>query len=268
MQQIFKDEIVQQQFDSKGFVLLDAGLDNEVNRLQGFINSNFGQYAGQIYYSLMANDYATNMVIKDRIRTILSPFYEKYFANYRSLTESFLVKPASTADELFLHQDWCYTNEAKHYSLTVWIPLEDVDEQNGTLFFLPGSHRWFNVLRSLTLPTGRIASSNGLLQHIEKVNVKKGQAVVFHSGAFHGSYPNQTNRDRIVVTANVLEKDSPFLYYQKASETTANVFHLDDNTLLRELSTLVTGVDPTSPMIETIPYQHKVLTREDFEGHL
>ena len=55
------------------------------------------------------------------------------------LVEQFVVKGARCGLELGWHQDAGYIPFAFSPYTTVWIPLDDVDEANGTLYFLPYS---------------------------------------------------------------------------------------------------------------------------------
>jgi hypothetical protein len=265
---IFTNPVTQQMFEQKGFVVLDAGIVGLVNQMQGYIDQNFNFFGHQFYYSLMANNLDMNREIRTRFRQILMPFYEANFTGYRLLTESFMVKPANTNQELVLHQDWNFTDESQYLSLTVWIPLDDVDERNGTVFFLPGSHRWFQNFRSGSLPTGRIASDGDLQPHFESVTAKKGQVVVFHPAVFHGSYPNLSNQDRKVVTTTILPAQAPFLYYQKTGEGQVSIFDLDEDAFLRELSNLAMGGTPNNcPVLATKVYHHQMIGKEELMAH-
>jgi len=52
--------------------------------------------------------------------------------------------PNSQATAFPLHQDSQYYGKlSQHaYIITVWIPLVDVNEVNGCLYVIPGSHQW------------------------------------------------------------------------------------------------------------------------------
>jgi ectoine hydroxylase-related dioxygenase (phytanoyl-CoA dioxygenase family) len=51
-------------------------------------------------------------------------------------------KPARSTAVTPWHQDEAYWDPAREYrSLSVWLPLQDVDVLNGCMQFLPGSHR-------------------------------------------------------------------------------------------------------------------------------
>ena len=138
MKDIFKSSTHQAQFNELGYVVIEAGLENVIDGIEQFIKPYLLGIGTDFYYSLIANDLENNRLIKDKITEYLNPFYKEYLTGYKSLNESFLTKPANTASELLLHQDWCYTDEHKFHSITLWMPLCDVDENNGCPAWAPG----------------------------------------------------------------------------------------------------------------------------------
>lgn len=266
---MFKNATIQQNLLQNGFAVIDANLLNEVNELQKYIAEHF-QFSGtDFYYSLLANTFEQNKVLQNSIKTILNNFYETQFTDYRTITESFLAKPANTSNELLLHQDWNYTDEEKFSAYNIWIPLSDVTEENGTLFFLKGSHLWFNNLRSATLPTARISMSNFSSSKIEAVNVKKGQALLFHPAVFHGSYPNHSLQNRIVITATLLSQHAPFLYYQQSDlPNEVKVFQLNDDAFLKDLKTIAVCGNPDAIEINRLKYSHQIISEAELKEKL
>ena len=163
---------------------------------------------------------------------------------------------------MLLHQDWNYTNESKFNAYNVWIPLSDVKEENGAMLFIPGSHLWFQNFRSGSLSTSRLSYQLFPQELIKKVEVQKGQAVIFHPAVFHGSFPNHTDTNRIIVTATAFEKDAPFLYYQRSSESETEVYQLEDERFIKNLDSLTKGIAPESGFVEQINYKHVMITEQ------
>ncbi len=92
-----------------------------------------------------------------------------------------------------------------HWMVGVWVALEDMDEDNGTLCYVPGSHKLpvYN-LQSIGLPIqeygkqfeayrvyeefiAELIKSQGT--GVEKFKCKKGQALVWASNLIHGGSP-------------------------------------------------------------------------------
>lgn len=240
MNQLFLDKSHQQAFDTEGFVVADV-VFNETELLK--IQSDISQYThpirSDIFFSLLENNGSQNK----KIATLLFPYFkivaQNYFGEFRINTPSFLIKPAKTLQELFLHQDWSYTDETLWQTATVWIPLIDTDNQNGGLFVIPRSHLFFNNYRSSSLPTARQPLTTALLPYVEQLNVKAGQAVFFHPSLFHGSFPNASNKDRISITSIVLPTTAPFMHYTNSDEKDIiNEYAMDEDSFIESLADL------------------------------
>ena len=266
---MFKDLSIHRELAAQGFAVIDAKLLAETEQLYTYISSHFELPTSDFYYSLLANTYEQNVELQRTIHQVLNGFYTTHFSNFRVLSASFLAKPANTLSELLLHQDWCYTDEKKHAVYNLWIPLSDVDKDNGTMFFLSGSHLWFGNLRSSTLPTARVSINNFDEVQITKVSLKRGQALLFHPAVFHGSYPNLSSAHRMVITASILAIDAPFLYYQGIDKSeVVEVFHLDDDAFLKGLEKIAVGGRPEAVVVDTLKYSHTIVTAEELRRKL
>ena len=270
---IFKLPMHQSQFDALGYVLIYAVLESVVEEIKSYVEPYISGIGSNFYYSLIANDFEHNKRIREKIAGCLAPLYGDFLIDYKSLNESFLTKPAHTTSELLLHQDWCYTNEERFPSLTLWVPLCDVDENNGAIFLLPGSQKWFNNLRSFSLPTARISTLPFSESEIHAVSMKKGQALFFHPAVFHGSYPNNSNLHRTAVTSVILPLPANYTYFQSINGEQKRMireFKLDEDVFLRELKEMANGIDPKAEIVKEFHYNHPVITSADLlaKAHL
>ena len=266
---MFKNPDIQRAASQNGFAVIDANLDKEIEQLYTYISNHFKLSTTDFYYSLIAQPYETNIKVQDALQSILGAFFDSHFEDYRILNTSFLAKPAETKKEFLLHQDWCYTDE-KHYSAyNIWIPLDDVDENNGAMFFLPESQMWFENYRSGSLHSSRITSGARLREHLQTVPLKKGQVLLFNPAVFHGSHPNYTKQNRLVVTSTVLPLEAPFLYFdKKEDEDEVAVFDVDRDTFLRDLERLAFGGKPTSQPVRSLKYSHVPVSESDLIAKL
>ncbi len=119
-------------------------------------------------------------------------------------------KPAKHGGVVAWHQDYSYwtrTIEMNH--LTCWIALDDVDEENGCLQYIPKSHEW-GLLEKPNL-TGEMdglkkfmtAEQIQALENPVPVLVKAGQCSFHHPLMVHGSKANYTDRSRRAFVINV-----------------------------------------------------------------
>lgn len=120
--------------------------------------------------------------------------------------DQLLYKPGdSTAKgNVGWHQDYFYWQCAKPADmLTAWVALVDVDETNGCMQFVPGSHKWglldedldfFDNDRDAQL--SRIKDPSGGSANVVNVRLKAGQVSFHHCLLLHGSGPNLTDSPR------------------------------------------------------------------------
>ncbi|RTE09940.1 phytanoyl-CoA dioxygenase family protein [Paenibacillus whitsoniae] len=104
------------------------------------------------------------------------------------------------------HQDATYFPMKEPDVLTMWIPLDDVDENNGCLSFVPNSHRvgkltnvdFVNPIDIFEL--AREANPHTEMRQPVIVPLHKGSCTVHHGLTFHYAYANKTDKPRRVLT--------------------------------------------------------------------
>ncbi len=110
----------------------------------------------------------------------------------------------SKARETKWHQDDAYVGSSMNSfsRINIWIPLQDTDENNGCLRYLPHSH-----LKGL-LPHKKEINKDGVetlylsvpkTANIRTVPLKIGQACVHHPLVIHSAFPNNTENDRMAL---------------------------------------------------------------------
>lgn len=114
-----------------------------------------------------------------------------------------LWKMPQDSKETPWHQDFPYWPMNETGALSAWIPLDDVDEENGCMMFVPGSHK-IGKLTGIDL-----SNPQNIYDYVEdtelanrrpvKVPLKKGSCT-FHDGlTFHFAHANKTDRPRRVL---------------------------------------------------------------------
>ncbi len=123
--------------------------------------------------------------------------------------DQLFYKPAQHGGVVAWHQDYAYwTRTVPMAHLTCWTGLDDADQQNGCLYYVPGSHRW-GLLNKPELA----GDMDGLQEYLSEeqkkefnpvpVELKKGHAAFHHPLMVHGSYENKTYRPRRAFVINV-----------------------------------------------------------------
>lgn len=121
--------------------------------------------------------------------------------------DQLLLKPANSgggASNVGWHQDYhywpCFQNPET--LITAWVAYDDVDEANGCMQMVPGSHQWGILQYSdfyeqdLNKQLTNIATVKGNTGSPVPIIMKAGQVSFHHSLTLHGSGPNVSDRVR------------------------------------------------------------------------
>lgn len=152
-------------------------------------------------------------------RKVMHPFEkEDAFARFalsptlRELLRGIVGKPVSlVSDQIFMkpphvgsakpyHQDNAYFRcHPGDEVITAWIALDDVDEENGCLRYIDGSHR-LPILEHHVMPDERYnlqpAASDIDMTRESLAPVAKGGVVLHHGHTLHTSHANRSDRWR------------------------------------------------------------------------
>ncbi|MBV7326732.1 phytanoyl-CoA dioxygenase family protein [Chloroflexi bacterium TSY] len=119
--------------------------------------------------------------------------------NVYLFNEQFVIKCADPILDISWHQDSGYVHPDHKPYLSCWIPLDDVTEENGTVYLLPfsrtGIRTWVKHERDPVKGegVGYFGNDPGIL-----VEVPAGSVVCMSSVVFHASGPNKTDQLRRV----------------------------------------------------------------------
>ncbi|MDB5282616.1 MAG: hypothetical protein JWO06_1691 [Bacteroidota bacterium] len=218
--EIFQDPALQEKFDKQGFVhvpfLTQTDIDDLLKifwelhpdiKAQGFQSSSY------------SNDFKYKKECSDRITDIYKKHFERIFKNYRPFGSAFLFKQPDEYSELPIHQDWTIVDEEKFVALNIWVPLCDTDENNGTLFVLPGSQYGIvKAIRCPTLPMFFEGSEQLMIQNSIPMKAKAGEAIILNQSIVHYSPPNKSDKIRIAITSGVMSAEPKMNFHYRTPE--------------------------------------------------
>jgi len=106
------------------------------------------------------------------------------------------------ARETEMHQDHPYWPIAEREALTAWIALVDIDETNGAMGYIPGSHLGdIEYIDVFTSPGAGHAFEKKQTKKPVFVSCKAGDVVFHHGATIHTARPNRSAETRKVHTA-------------------------------------------------------------------
>ncbi len=114
--------------------------------------------------------------------------------------EHMIFKPAGYGAATPWHQDQAYHRPELHYrNVNFWMPLQEANEENGCLHFVPGSHKWDVLPHHLISPKiHAIEVDNAESYHAQSVAcpVPAGGVTLHHSYLLHYAGPNTSDLER------------------------------------------------------------------------
>jgi ectoine hydroxylase-related dioxygenase (phytanoyl-CoA dioxygenase family) len=124
-------------------------------------------------------------------------------------------KPAQQGGTNTWHQDaplWPVLRP--NTQVTAWVALDDVDESNGCMSMVPGSHTWGDQMAYLrSLESGFELPPTYEENTVRKVTrpVAKGEVHYHHSLTWHGSHNNTSGRPRRAIAVHLMGDDTEFV---------------------------------------------------------
>ena len=136
----------------------------------------------------------------------------------RLVQDNVLWKPP-LGRALNFHQDAAYDDWIIPQTMvTCWMPLDDTFEENGTLEFARGSHKWdlcppsenFHAPNDYKKELNIYVKKNDKSLHIDSVKVPAGGVSFHHGKTWHGSGANNSNHHRRAIVAHCVPNDAKF----------------------------------------------------------
>lgn len=164
-------------------ILQECGRENEV----------FG------WHTLVFSEALFNLITHPKVLDVV----ETIIGNEIQFNGDFWVRPKLPNEKLTTlpwHQDSAYMPHTENDThLTVWLPLVDVQTENGALQFLPGSHtaglQTYHRVEgeAFAVPVLSPTSSHS---NIDTLEMKKGDLLIFNNLVFHRSLLNRSDTIR------------------------------------------------------------------------
>lgn len=261
---LFLEAELQASFEENGYVVLDLLSGDEIETARALYRETVGD---AVHTNLLESSricsLETNLRIMNGLREILAEPVSRFFSSSAVFGGTFYNKVPGTSELLPLHQDWSVVEEDLYQSAYIWCALVDVSPERGGIFVLPGSHRYFDNLRSGSMPSPRIPPRGPIAELVVDVPLRAGQAIAWSDRLFHGSRPNRTDLPRFACTGRVNEEGARLVYYHRTDEDRVVVLGVDPEWWLRDAETLVRGGSFDGyEVLRTISYRYAGITEE------
>ncbi len=192
-------------------------------------------------YLKWANDLGRHPNIIKAITPLLGPDILMWYS-------VIFVKPAHNPGQVPWHQDSTYWALQKDEGCTAWVALSDVNEANGCVEYIPGSHTWKDFTHSIDNNETNMLARGQLIKGFEtrdtrKMILKPGQASLHHPRVLHASKANNSDQPRLGIAFRYISADN----YPRTL------------TWMKRSATVVSGTDRLNKFI------HDAIPAKDFD---
>ena len=265
---IFKDDKYQHDFEKNGFITLPLLNNIQVDELNRFFVGTKKQHetVANLHHTTTdtENIELINLVDK-KIKSVFLPELDKVLCNFKALAGCFHIKETGSGSATGIHQDPTFVDELKYTSANVWVALQDIDKNNGNLYFIPGSNQVVSSLRVVpTFPPYYQSFNESLPQMAIHAPLKKGEAVIFNNSVIHGATENLSNHIRLAATLLICSEEAEWLLYYKEENAPSEMvekYYLNLDTFI----SMHKGGRPSMQMFqEYLTYDFPQITKKEF----
>jgi hypothetical protein len=229
---VFKDLELQSKLNDDGFVILPFLNENEISTLYQLFLDEHPDGVNGFYTSTFSKDVNYRKGVDLEIKRQVNRSLEDYFFNYRVHCGSFIAKGADEKSVLKMHQDMTLVDEDKYTGINIWIPLIDLNQENGAIEILPRSHRLFRTYRGASLPDIYDGIEESVYKIMKPTYLKAGEAIIFDQSIIHFSPSNRSKTTRPVINTFITHRDANIriCYWDKnLKNNNIEIFEQDDD---------------------------------------
>ncbi|MEM0997245.1 MAG: phytanoyl-CoA dioxygenase family protein [Bacteroidota bacterium] len=255
------DPQLRAEFAEKGYALLPQFAEKELAPLRSLYQSlQRGQNDG-FFTSMNLEDSDDRRRVDATIKCLLGEKAQELLPGYRPLLGNFTVKAPEGDSELRIHLDWSVLDERHHRTIGIWLPLSDVDEHNGALGILEGSHRVGHTRRGSLVnfvTWDQRFSPSGFLEAVKAqyparlLCLKAGTAVIYDLSLAHFSVPNRTPQVRLATNLMMIPEEAQPVHYFRESERRIRQMQVDQEFFLTRNMAAPPDLDRYPSIVETL----------------
>jgi hypothetical protein len=214
---VFRDPGLQKQFEQNGYILQSSLLGaGEVETLSALFTKFRDEYNGAFHTSHFSTDVVYKKQVHDTLAGLVFPKASPLLNNFMPLFGNFMIKNSDPENFMPLHADWTYVDEQQFCSVAIWIPLVDVDAENGCLGIIEGSHKVTNIVRGPLIQQSSHQHDKDWARRFGKlIPMKAGDAIIYNHALLHYSPPNKTIVARPALNLSIVPEAAKWLHYCK-----------------------------------------------------
>lgn len=233
---VFRDESIADLLHDTGITTREFLSAEQVRELRDIYHRHHSltDENGGMFYSLYSQDLEYRKQVDREVRNVLQPVLDQWFKGYKNVINSFVVKLPGKASEFAIHQDTTALDELKYSPLSVWIPLQDISEENGAMCVVPKTHSLFSPYRGISFPFPFARANAVVREYLEPVTLKSGEAILFDPRLLHNSLPNSSEAPRLALICGIFPEEAQFnICFKEGPDQQIDIYAQEDDFLLK-----------------------------------
>ena len=269
MKTLFISPQHQQKFEEDGFVKIPLLNASEIASLLAEYDKVSEQHERlNIPYITTSLTYDAGLIarVDEVLQRIMGPAIDKFMIHYKLLFGNFLIKMPVSNSETAPHQDISFVDEDQYASVNIWVALQDINKENGCMYFLKGSHKLVSTLRPACQYDWEFEQvKEEIIRHADTFTAKAGDAFIFNHAVLHGSYPNTSGKPRVAAVIAAYHSEAPLIHYYMPKDKKGV---LQKYAMTKEAFLNFTEGEPPQKgvLVEEFNYEFRSLSKKEFEA--
>jgi hypothetical protein len=262
-----KDSDLEKFLIKNGYVIIPSFLNSdEINFLVNLYERNISDKFEGIYATAHEKNLELRKLIFDEIDAAFDQPIKSTFNQITPLGGSFVVKYPGEKSHLEAHQDWSHVDEDKYRSFNLWVPLTDLNQDNGAIMVMPKSHLWLKkTFRHVSIPSAYNKVKNLIWDNMIVLdNMKKGDALFYDHRLLHGSFQNNTKKPRLAIAFGTIEKGAQLKIYWNENGKIEEYDNTAENVKNHNINIKPEAINKT----RTLNYSFPEITAAKFWWHM
>lgn len=272
---IVRDPLIEKALLEDGFIIAKNFVPREaIQRLADFYDE-VRPHDELEKFHFYATTFSQNIEFRKRVKAKIveeiDPSIQKLFFDYKHLGGNFILKVPSKSSDLIVHQDTDLTDEKLYPPTNIWCPLVDATKENGAIELIPGSHRFYDMIRIPAFQYPYMSFLDEVIGKMIRVEVNQGDALIFNPSVIHRSPSNLSEKERVVADVVISHKEAGVrIHHIDVSNPDAQVEQIaQPDDFLEIFTNVVQNVmdrPQTGQSIQFFDYKAPVSTPEEFES--
>lgn len=209
-------------FGRNGYLIISNFFKKtSIESLQDISMQDYIYFRDKYFTTLDTPDEGLKRKAIDKIKDVVTKKLSLLFDKYKPVISSYVSKVNNGNEFLKLHQNPTFVDERFFSSIVAWIPLQDVNINNGAMIVVPSTNRLFLNYRTANFLIEDLydgISKKIVSKYGKTIEMNAGDILLIDDAILHASHKNNSESIRLAVTQVLIPIEAQLLYYHKENK--------------------------------------------------